>query len=379
MSSLSLNLRVGVEAEKHATEAVVDEGVGGLGDDVGEGAGLDAGLPEAGDAVVVLFEDLAANGVPVGGLGGLLPFAASTSEVGDGEVGEHGEADLLAEVLAGPVEALIAATDEVVALDQSIGTDACGDAAEEGTAAEGHAAHFEVGDEAAHGSASDTADDAPDGFGDLLGEVEFVLGELAETACGLALQAVEFDELVGGADKAVGESGGELFAGVLVFFVQLLAGDADALPELLSPDFDAIDDGGGEELGEDATGLVEDFEITMMPGAFEMLEGFGLWFLNEGTQGLHEAVFLDPAAGEGIKADDFADDGPLFQMIAPGLDLGFFDGGFLSRPGLVEKDEDGLADPAEDLHLGGDVGGDFGGLGGVDEVEDDIGFFADVF
>ena len=131
----------------------------------------------------MFFDDAADDLIPMSWLGAGLPLATATAKVSDGEVGEHGQPDLLTEVLARPMQTLVTSTDKVVAFDQGVSADACGEAA-----------HFEIGDEAAHGAACDATDDAPNGFRHLLWGVKLLVGQFPERSCRLAFEAMELDD-----------------------------------------------------------------------------------------------------------------------------------------------------------------------------------------
>ncbi len=177
---------------------------------------------------------------------------------------------------------------------------------------------------------------------------------------------------------AVRQLGGELLARLLVLLVQLAPADADALQQGLGAHLDAVEHRGGQQFGEDARGLAEGLEVAQQPGALEVPECLGLGAAHERRQRFHELVLLHPAARKGVELEDAVHAIPGLEVLAPGGHLRRLGFRRLRRTGLVEQHEHRLAHPAEDLHLGGDVAGRLGRLGGVDQIQHDVGLLADV-
>ena len=87
---------------------------------------------------------------------------------------------------------------------------------------------------------------------------------------------------------------------------------------------------------------------------------------------------MHPAARERVEADRVSHPGIRCQVLAPGRFVRRIGVMAARRAHLVQEQHDGLADPAEDLHLGLDVARGRGSLGGVDEIEDHVALVLDV-
>ena len=85
-----------------------------------------------------------------------------------------------------------------------------------------------------------------------------------------------------------------------------------------------------------------------------------------------QLVLLHPAAREGVQAERASHPGIRRQVLAPGRLVRRVGIPPARRAQLVQQQQDRLAEPAEDLHLGLDVAGGGRRLGGVDQVEHDI-------
>ena len=87
---------------------------------------------------------------------------------------------------------------------------------------------------------------------------------------------------------------------------------------------------------------------------------------------------LHPGARERVERQDHTHVRIRRQMRLPARDLRRLDRGLARCAELVEEDDDGLADPREQVHLGPDVARGRRLLGRVDEIEHHVGLVADV-
>ena len=302
---------------------------------LGGGVFLDAVFPKEVDGVGVGIEHSLGGVIPVLRLAAFFPIATAATVVADGEVGEQGELHLLAEMLARPAQAVVVATNKIVAANQGISAHACGEATDEGTATESKSAELQIGDETAHRATGEAREHASDALIHALWQVEMIAGNLAGLILRRAAQAVRLDELVGGLLHSVGELRGEFLACVIVFAVQFLTLPADALQQRLGAYLHAIHERGGELLGEQSRRAAEGFDIPLMPGLLDVLKGGDAGALHQRGEHMHEAVLLHPAAGKSIERQHLTHKTVLRQMRPPSLDLARLDLGGLRLAGLI--------------------------------------------
>ena len=89
------------------------------------------------------------------------------------------------------------------------------------------------------------------------------------------------------------------------------------------------------------------------------------------ADGIEEHFLLNPAAREGVHGKDGFDEGIVGERLLPDVEFGFFGFRCPRLPHLVEKHDDGLTDPGQNLHFCRDVRGAFRKLCDVDEIEND--------